>query len=106
MENTPIYLLFLDHIFLGLCVADVFTTCFIIRPNVRIQHPLISFLLGFPIATFSDKEGRSRYKSVNQHYERLLEDARRKITVQGCEILADVIRHFCLENIVECTGLI
>jgi hypothetical protein len=44
-------------------------------------------------------------KSVNQHYKRLHEDAPRKMTAQGCEILADVIRYFCLQNIVECTGM-
>jgi hypothetical protein len=43
-------------------------------------------------------------KSVNQYCERLHEDARRKITAQGCAIFADVIRNFCLQDIVEGTG--
>jgi hypothetical protein len=37
-----------------LYVADAITSCFIVRSGARIDNPLLSFLLGFSITTFSD----------------------------------------------------
>jgi hypothetical protein len=37
-----------------LYIADAVTSCFIVRSSLRIRNPLISFVLGLSLATFSD----------------------------------------------------